>query len=59
MSNATGIPALFWTVTWITISVGILWATMRLYMAKKEPQLEPYLPIAEIPELSTSSRLRV
>ncbi|MGI9067793.1 MAG: M50 family metallopeptidase [Pyrinomonadaceae bacterium] len=59
MANATGIPALFWTVTWITISVGILWLTMRLYVAKKEPQLEPYMPIAEIPELSTTSRIRV
>jgi hypothetical protein len=59
MASATGIPALFWTVTWITISVGILWLTMRLYMAKKEPQLEPYLPIAEIPELSTTSRMSV
>jgi peptidase M50B-like protein len=58
MAGATGIPALFWTVTWIVISVGILWGTMRLYMAKKEPQLEPYLPIAEIPELSTTSRMR-
>ena len=58
MAAATGIPALFWTVTWIAISVGILWLTMRLYMAKKEPQLDPYLPIAEIPELSTTSRMR-
>lgn len=58
MAIATGIPALFWTVSWIAISVGILWITMRLYMAKKEPQLEPYLPIAEIPELSTTSRMR-
>jgi hypothetical protein len=42
MSVATGIPALFWTVTWITISVGILWMSMRLYMAgtKKQFQLE-------------------
>jgi hypothetical protein len=59
MSNATGIPALFWTVAWIGISAGILWLTMRLYMAKKEKQLEPYLPIAEIPELSTHSRISV
>lgn len=58
MASATGIPALFWTVSWIAISVGILWLTMRLYVARKEPQLEPYLPIAEIPELSTNSRIR-
>lgn len=58
MASATGIPALFWTVTWIVVSVGILWGTMRLYVAKPEPQLDPYLPIAEIPELSTTSRMR-
>jgi hypothetical protein len=59
MASATGIPALFWTITWIVISAGILWLTMRLYVARKEPQLEPYLPIAEIPELSTTSRISV
>ncbi len=59
MAAATGIPALFWTVTWIAISVGILWLTMRLYVAKKEAQLDPYLPIAEIPELSRTSRMSV
>lgn len=59
MAVATGIPALFWTVSWIAISVGILWLVMRLYVARKEPQLEPYTPIAEIPELSTQSRLSV
>lgn len=59
MAIATGIPALFWTVSWIAIAVGILWLVMRLYVARKEPQLEPYLPIAEIPELSTNSRISV
>ena len=59
MASATGIPAFFWSVTWIAIAIGILWLTMRLYVARKEPQLEPYMPIAEIPELSTNSRIRV
>jgi len=59
MASATGIPALFWTISWIGIAVGILWLTMRLYVARKEPQLEPHLPIAEIPELSTNSRISV
>lgn len=57
MAIATGIPALFWTVTWIVIAVGILWLAMRLYVGKKESQLEPYLPLAELPELSTKSKV--
>jgi len=59
MAIATGIPAFFWSVTWIAIAVGILWLTMRLYVSRKEPQLTPYLPIAEIPELSTKARISV
>jgi hypothetical protein len=59
MASATGLPAFFWSVTWIAIAVGILWLTMRLYVSRKEPQLAPYLPIAEIPELTTNSRIRV
>src|SRR4026208_2225050 len=30
MSNATGIPAIFWTVLWIAFALGILWFAMRL-----------------------------
>jgi peptidase M50B-like protein len=59
MASATGLPAFFWSVTWIVIAVGILWLTMRLYVSRKEPQLAPYLPVAEIPELTTNSRIRV
>lgn len=33
MANATGIPAMFWAVSWITLSLGILWLAMRGYVA--------------------------
>ncbi len=45
MANATGVPAMFWAATWITISVGILLLTMRLYVAtRKTSPLELPLP---------------
>jgi hypothetical protein len=59
MASATGLPALFWSATWIAISVGILLLAMRLYVARRSQLLEPYSPIAEIPEITTNSRLRV
>lgn len=59
MAGATGVPALFWSVAWIAISVGILLLAMRLYVARRNQMLDPYSPIAEIPEISTSSRMSV
>jgi len=46
MANATGIPALVWASVWITLSVGILLLTMRLYIAtrKSVSPLELSLP---------------
>lgn len=59
MANATGIPALFWATGWIVVSVVILLLSMRLYVARRNQLLEPHLPIAEIPELTTNSRISV
>jgi Peptidase M50B-like len=59
MASATGVPALFWSAAWIAISVGILFLAMRLYVARRNQLLEPYSPIAEIPEITTNSRLSV
>ena len=59
MASATGVPALFWSAAWIAISVGILLLAMRLYVARRNQLLEPYSPIAEIPEITTNSRLSV
>ncbi|HEV2885190.1 MAG TPA: M50 family metallopeptidase, partial [Pyrinomonadaceae bacterium] len=59
MANATGIPAVFWAVTWIAFSLGILFLAMRLYVSARNRALNSYMPLAEIPEVSIDSRLSV
>lgn len=51
MANATGIPALFWSVAWIVIAFGILAITMRLYVSsrKKQFQFDLDRPFEQIP----------
>jgi hypothetical protein len=49
MYRATGIPALFWTVIWIAIALGILWFAMRLYVAGRDKSYQPDLPFEETP----------
>jgi len=51
MANATGIPALFWSVAWIAIAIGILAVTMRLYVSsrRKQFQLDLDRPFEQIP----------
>ena len=49
MATATGIPALFWTVTWIALALGILWFAMRLYVARRESGYQPDLPFEDTP----------
>jgi hypothetical protein len=54
MANATGVPALVWTVIWIGIALGILWLAMRLYVvrgARAQAMLPFEEPIPSIPEL--------
>lgn len=41
MASATGIPALMWAVTWIALSVGILWLAMRSYVAGRKQRSLP------------------
>ena len=41
MANATGIPAMFWSVTWIVVSLGILWVAMRGYVAGRKQRALP------------------
>lgn len=50
MANATGIPALFWAVIWITLALGILWFAMRLYVAGRDKGFQPDLPFEETPQ---------
>ena len=49
MAQATGIPAIFWTVIWIAFAVGILWFAMRLYVASLDKSYQPDLPFEETP----------
>lgn len=49
MSYATGIPAIFWTVIWIALALGILWFAMRLYVAGRDKSYQPDLPFEETP----------
>ena len=47
MANATGIPALIWSVIWIFVALGILWFAMRLYVAGRDKGFQPDLPFEE------------
>jgi hypothetical protein len=49
MANATGIPAIFWTVIWIAFALGILWFAMRLYVAGRDKSYQPDLPFEDTP----------
>ena len=49
MAHATGIPAIFWTVIWIAIALGILWFVMRLYVAGRDKSFQPDLPFEDAP----------
>ena len=57
MANATGIPAIFWAATWITLSLGILWLAMRVYIADRKQRALPGMTLDDpmrsfsIPEL--------
>ena len=51
MSNATGIPAIFWTLAWIAFAFGILWFAMRLYVARRESSYQPDLPFEDTPPI--------
>ena len=51
MANATGIPALIWSVAWIGMALGILAVAMRLYVSsrKRQFQLDLDRPLDQIP----------
>lgn len=55
MANATGIPALVWSVVWITIAVGILGLAMRLYVAGRKQQFQLDRPLDQIPAVFPTS----
>lgn len=47
MANATGIPALFWTVVWIGLAFVILSLAMRAYANSRERKNQQDLPFEE------------
>jgi len=49
MANATHIPAIFWTVVWIAVALGILWFVMRMYVAGRDKSYQPDLPFEDTP----------
>jgi hypothetical protein len=49
MARATHVPAIFWTVIWIGLALGILWFVMRLYVAGRDRGYQPDLPFEETP----------
>jgi hypothetical protein len=36
MYNATGVPAIFWSVLWIAVAIGMLLLALRVYVDKRE-----------------------
>lgn len=51
MARATGIPAIFWTIAWIAIALGMLWFVLRLYVAGRDKGYQPDLPFEETPPI--------
>lgn len=49
MANATGVPAIFWTIVWIAIAFGILWLAMRFYVVSRDSSIQPDLPFEDSP----------
>jgi len=47
MASATGIPAFFWSVTWIAMALGILFLAMRLYVVSRAKRLQSDLLFTE------------
>lgn len=47
MANATGIPAFFWAILWIGVSLALLSAAMRFYAVSKHPPKQQDLPFEE------------
>jgi hypothetical protein len=54
MANATGIPALFWALTWIGTAIGILALVMRLYVVGRKKQFSLDQTFEPIPLFPTT-----
>jgi hypothetical protein len=51
MAQATGFPAILWTVVWIVIALGILWFAMRLYIVGRDKGYQADLPFEDTPPI--------
>jgi hypothetical protein len=67
MANATGVPALFWAILWITVSILILAVAIKQYVASRQRSfagmpdltLDQGSPMWSMPSLpSTSDQVR-
>ena len=47
MASITGLPAIFWAILWILISLAILALTMRIYVVTRDSRVQPDLPFEE------------
>jgi hypothetical protein len=47
MADATGIPAIFWSLIWIGIAVLILSTAMRAYAVSRNSPSQPDLPFED------------
>lgn len=48
MANATGIPAMFWSVIWIAIALGILFVSMRMYITTRNRGLQADMTFGDL-----------
>jgi hypothetical protein len=53
MYNATGVPAIFWSVLWIVVAVGMLLLALRVYVDRRDKAFDAQqdLPFASKAEV--------
>ncbi len=51
MRNATGIPAIFWALLWVSVAFVILSIALRAYAVKNNQPSQPDLPFEDSPEV--------
>ena len=51
MRNATGVPAIFWALLWVSVAFVILSIALRAYAVKQSQPSQPDLPFEDSPEV--------
>jgi hypothetical protein len=49
MAAATGLPAVFWALSWIALAFVLLWFAMKLYVARRDARSQADLPFEDVP----------